>query len=145
MRDMISNIQVVDLGTLTLSGTTAAVSTYVDIKGFDGATIAIIPDAVTDAGTAAGLTVTLQESEDTTGAGAGTVAANETVNAANTATITTDADTSALALGYLGSDRYVGVSAVGTTGTDAVLRIVALLGKPHTAPTDFNGTGVART
>lgn len=147
MRDMISNKQVVDLGTLALSGTTPATSAYVDLKGFDACTIVVRNNTITDAGTAAGFTITLQESEDTTGAGAGTVATTDTPNGTNTVTVTDDAadDSVAGGMGYIGTNRYVGVSAVGTTGTDAGITILAILNKPHKAKTTFVGTEVART
>ena len=147
MRDFINNIQTVHLGALTLSGTTPAVSAYVDVKGFQGATIVVAPASITDAGTAAGFTATLQESADTTAAAAATVATDECVNAVNTVTVTSDDadDSIAGALGYLGSERYVGVSVVGTSGTDASVNVYAIMGKPHVAPTTFVGTAVART
>jgi hypothetical protein len=147
MRDMLHNKQVVDLGTLTLSGTTPATSAYVDLKGYDACTIIVRNNTITDAGTAAGFTVTLQESADTTGAGAGTVATTDTPNGTNTVTVTSDTadDSVAGGMGYIGDDRYVGVSAVGTTGTDADITILAVLNKPHKAKTTLVGTKVART
>lgn len=147
MRDLVSNEQCVVMGVLTLSGTTPALSSYIDVSGFNAATIEVIPLTVTDAGTAEGFTVTLQESADTTGAGAGTVAATQIVEGANTVTVTSDAADENIAgeFGYLGGKRYVGVSAVGTTGTDATVLIRATLGKPHKAPTTYIGTAVART
>lgn len=146
MRDMLNNKQMVNLGSLTLSGTTPATSAYVDLQGFDACTIAVVNGTITDAGTAAGFTVTLQDSADTTGAGAGTVAEGQTVDG-NTVTVTSDTadDVVAGGMGYNGGNRYVGVSAVGTTGTSATITIVAVLNKPHRAATTFAGTAVART
>lgn len=147
MRDMLNNKQVVHLGNLTLSGTTPATSAYVDLRGYDAATIVVINNTVTDAGTASGFTVTLQESADTAAASAGTVATGETVDGSNTVVVTSDSadDTNAGGMGYRGDDRYVGVSAVGTTGTDADITILAVLNIPHRAPATFVGTSVART
>lgn len=147
MRDMISNEQVVHLGNLTLSGTTPATSSYVDVRGFSGCKIVAVANTITDAGTAAGFTVTLQESADTAAASAASVVAAEAVGGTVTLTETDDAaDNSVIGgMGYLGNARYVGVSAVGTTGTNADISIFAVLGKPHTAPTTFVGTAVART
>lgn len=147
MRDMLSNKQVVHLGNLSLSGTTPATSAYVDLRGFDACTIVVVNNTITDAGTASGFTVTLQESADTTGAGAGSVAAGDTVDGSNTVTVTSDTADNAAAggMGYRGGNRYVGVSAVGTTGTNADISILAVLNKPHRAPTTFVGTAVART
>lgn len=147
MRDLISNTQAVHLGNVTVSGTTPATSSYVDLRGFDAATIMVVANTVTDAGTAAGFTVTLQESTDTTGAAASTVAVNNTIGGANTIAVTDDAsdNTIAGAIGYVGNERYVGITVTGTTGSDADISIVAVLGKPHVAPTTYVGTAVART
>jgi hypothetical protein len=147
MRDLISNTSAVHLGNVTVSGTTPATSAYVDLKGFDAATIMVVANTVTDAGTAAGFTVTLQESADTTGAGAGTVATTDTVGGANTITVTSDSadNTIAGAIGYVGNERYVGITVTGTTGSDADISVIAILGKPHVAPTTYVGTAVART
>ena len=147
MRDMLNNTQMVHLGNLSLSGTTPATSDYVDLRGFSAATIVVVANTITDAGTASGFTITLQESADTAGASAGTVAADEAVNGTITLTETSDGadDTVIGSFGYLGSDRYAGVSAVGTTGTAADLSIFAVLQKPHQAPPTLVGTSVART
>lgn len=145
--DTLNGLQTVHLGNLTLSGTTPATSAYVDLQGFEGCTILVIANTVTDAGTTSGFTVTLQESADTTAAAAGTVATADAVNAANTVTVTSDSadNTVAGAMGYIGSERYVGVSAVGTTGTDADVSIVAVLGVASIQPPTLIGTSVART
>lgn len=147
MRDALSNKQTVHLGNVTLSGTTAATSDYVDLRGFDAATIVVVANTVTDAGTAAGFTVTFQESADTTGAAASTVAASDTVDGTNTITETDDAADNKIlgGFGYRGGERYLGISGVGTTGTNADLSVYAILNKPHRAPTTFVGTAVART
>lgn len=147
MRDMVSNTQLVHLGNVTVSGTTPAVSAYVDTREYDAATIVVVANTVTDAGTAAGFTVTLQESADTTGAAASTVATTDTVGGANTVVVTSDAadDTVAGAIGYVGGERYVGITVTGTTGSDADISVLAQLNKPHRAPTTIPGTAVART
>jgi|DEB0MinimDraft_12_1074336.scaffolds.fasta_scaffold13067_2 hypothetical protein len=147
MRDNLSNCQAVHLGNVTVSGTTPATSAYVDLRGFGACTIAVVANTVTDAGTASGFTVTLQESADTTAAAAGTVATTDTIGAANTVTVTSDTadNTNAGGMGYIGENRYVGISVTGTTGSDADISIIALLGKPSKAATTFIGTSVART
>jgi hypothetical protein len=147
MRDMVHNKQVVHLGTVAISGTTPAVSAYVDTRGFDAATIAVLNGTVTDAGTAAGYTVTLQESADTTAAAAATVAAADEVNGTVTLTETVDANDDVMlgGFGYKGDARYLGVTVTGTTGSDAEIHVVAILNKPHRAATTFAGTAVART
>lgn len=147
MRDIISNTQMVHLGNVTVSGTTPATSDYVDLRDFDGVNIVVVNNTVTDAGTADGFTVTLQESADTAGASAGTVATTDTVGGANTVTVTSDTadDAIAGAIGYVGGDRYAGITVTGTTGSNADISVYAVLGKPHNAPTTFVGTAVSRT
>jgi hypothetical protein len=106
----------------------------------------VVNGTITDAGTAAGFTVTLQESADTAGASAGTVATAETVNG-GTVTVTSDAadDVVAGAMGYAGNDRYIGVTVTGTTGTNAVITLLGVLSKPSAAATTLAGAVVART
>lgn len=147
MRDMISNTQMVHLGNVTVSGTTPATSGYADLRGYDACTIVVVNNTITDAGAAAGYTITLQESASTAGSGAGTVAASDTVGGANTIQVTADdADnTVAGAIGYVGGERYVGITVTGTAGSDADISVFAVLGKPHRAPTEFVGDVVART
>jgi hypothetical protein len=147
MRDMISNIQTVHLGNVTVSGVTPATSAYVDMRGFDTCTFVVVNNTVTDAGTASGYTVTLQESADTAGASATTVAVADTVGGVATVVVTSDSADNAIAggIGYIGGERYAGISVTGTTGSDADISVIAVLGKPHIAPTTFVGTAVART
>jgi hypothetical protein len=147
MRDMLNNKQVVHLGNVAVSGTSPATSAYVDLRGFDACTIMVVANTITDAGTASGFTVTLQESEDTAGASASTVAAADEVDGNVTLTETADdADNTVIGgFGYKGNKRYAGITVTGTTGSDADLSVIAVLNKPHRAPTDFVGTAVART
>jgi len=147
MRDMINNKQVVHLGNVTVSGTSAATSDYVDLRGYDAATIMVVNNTITDAGTADGYTITLQESDDTAGASASTVATSDTVDGANTVQVTSDDDDNTVAggFGYRGGERYLGITVTGTTGSDADISVVAILNKPHRAETTFVGTAVART
>ncbi len=147
MRDMLNNKQVVHLGNVAVSGTTPATSDYVDVRGFDACTIIVAANTVTDAGTASGFTVTLQESADTAGASAGAVASVDAVDGTVTATVTSDSADNSIAgvMGYKGGDRYVGVTVTGTTGSNADLSVYAVLNKPHRAATTATGTAVSRT
>ena len=147
MRDMISNKQVVHLGNLTLSGTTAAASAWVDLKGFDAATLVMVSNTITDAGTTSGFTATLQHGDDSTTAGAAAAVAADSVTGDLTITETVDGndDTISGGLGYKGSKRYARLNVVGTTGTAADVTIVAILNKPHRAETTLVGTSVAAT
>lgn len=147
MRDNVSNIQMVHLGNVTVSGTTPAVSKYVNLEGYQAATIVVVNNTVTDAGAAAGFTVTLQESASAAGSGAATVAVTDTVGGAVTLAVTDDNADNVIAgqFGYLGTKQYVGITVTGTTGSDADISVYAILGKPSRAPTTFIGTAVART
>ena len=144
MRDNVNNVQYVNLGSLTLSGTTPGLTGYLDTRGFDAASIMLVNGTITDAGTAAGFTATLQESADTTGAAAAT--ATETVEG-GTITVTSDTadDVVAGAVGYTGSARYLGLTITGTTGTSAVVTAIGVLSKPSAAATTLAGAVVART
>jgi hypothetical protein len=147
MRDMLNNKQVVHLGNVTVSGVTPAASSWVDVKGFDACTLVMVSNTVTDAGTAAGFTATLQEGDDSTAAGATAVAAADAVGGTLTITEVTDGDDNTIsgAVGYKGSSRYARLNVVGTTGSDADVSVVAILNKPHRAATTLVGTAVAAT
>ena len=120
---------------------------WVDTQGFDAVTIEMINNTITDAGTAAGYTATMQHGDDTTASGAAAVVADDTVKGSITLAETSDSadNNSAGALGYVGSKRYVRFNVVGTTGTDADVSIIAKLHKAHRAPTTYVGTKVAAT
>ena len=144
MRDNISNVQYVNLGSLTLSGVTPGLSGYLDTRGFDAASIVVVNGTIANAGTADGFTVTLQESADTTGAAA--VTATETVSGGTVTVTSDDADNVvAGAVGYAGNKRYIGVTVTGTTGTDATITLLGVLSKPASAATTIAGAVVART
>lgn len=147
MRDMLNNKQVVHLGNLALSGTTPAASDWVDLRGFDACTLIAVSNTITDAGTASGYTLTVEEGDDDTAAGATDVAADDMVNGIQTITEVTDGDDDTVSgvVGYIGRKRYVRVNAVGTTLTDADVSVFAVLNKPHRAPTTAVGTSVAAT
>lgn len=147
MRDNKSNTQLVFLGTVTLSGTTAAASSWADLRGYDAATLVLKTNTVTDAGTAAGFTVTAQHSATTAAADAAAIVAADTMDGTISFTVTADTDDDKLigGVGYIGSKRYIRFNAVGTTGTDAKVDVYAILGDPARAATTFVGTAVAAT
>lgn len=147
MRDMLSNKQVVNLGTLSLSGTTPAASAWVDTRGFDAATIVLVNNTITDAGDANGFTATCQHADDTAAASAAAIAAADSVTGATSIQVTSDAadDVVAGGIGYKGSKRYVRLNVVGTTGTSAGVTVMAILNMPHRAATAFAGSKVAAT
>lgn len=147
MRDGISNVVLVDMTTDTLSGTTPNASAWLDTRGFDAASIIVLTNAVTDAGTASGFTGTLQESDLTTAVSATDVAVADAVGGVVTVTVTSDTDDNIIAgkVSYLGKKRYIRMNYVGTTLTDAIVRTVGMLQEPARAPTTFIGTSVAAT
>jgi hypothetical protein len=147
MRDMIATFSIVDMTTDTLAGTTPNASAWLDTRGFDGAAIELLTGAVTDAGTAAGFTATLQHSDTTAAADAVAVPAVEASGGVVSLSVTSDTDDNIVkgVLGYLGSKRYIRVNYVGTAGTDAVVRTMGRLGRPHRAPTTYVGAAVAAT
>ena len=147
MRDLKSNIQEVLLGVVTLSGTTPAASSWVDLRGFEGCVISLTTDTVTDAGTTDGFTFTAQHSDLTTAASAAAIVAADATDGTISVSVTADGDDNKLigGVGYRGSKRYLRLNGVGTTGTDAVVKVKAILAVPARAKTTFVGTAVAAT
>jgi hypothetical protein len=146
MRDMLNNKQVVHLGNLTLSGTAAAASAWVDVRDFDACTIMVVNNTVTAAGDS-GFTSTVQHSDTTAAADAAAIVAADSVDGSITVSTTDNGDDNIVAggIGYKGSKRYVRVNAVGTANTAADISVIAVLNKPHRAATTFVGTSVAAT
>jgi hypothetical protein len=147
MRDMISNKQMVLIGTVTLSGETPGATSWVDVRGFDACTLVLVTQTVTDAGTADGFTFTAQHSDTTAATDAAAIVAADSVNGTVALSVTADADDDKLigGIGYKGSKRYVRMNGVGTTGTNATVKVFAVLNKPHRAKTTFVGAAVAAT
>ena len=147
MRDLKSNIQLVHLGSITLSGTTPGASAWVDLRGFDSAAIVLMTGTVTDAGDSAGFTFTAQHSDLVTAASAAAVVAGDTTDGTISVTVTSDAADNVVAgaVGYRGSKRYLRLNGVGTTGTNAVVSVHAILSHDAQAPATLIGTSVAAT
>lgn len=148
MHDNLTKMQVVDLGTITLSGTTPAASAWVDLKGFNSATIVLRNGTITDAGTASGFTAAVQSGDSSLASGAAAIGADDSVDG-STITITVTSDTAddsvAGAVGYVGDARYIRLNITGTTGTAAVVSVQAILGDASREATTFIGTSVAAT
>lgn len=128
----------------TLSGTNAEEGNVVDLKGYDAVTFMFITGTVTDAGTADGFTIKLQESDTTADADFTDVAA---ADHSGTLAVTDDTDDT-VPIGqikYTGGKRYVRAVATGTTGTDATVSGIAVLGKAHYGPADATLANVAAT
>ena len=147
MRDMLSNKQVVLLGTVTLAGVTPGATSWVDTREFDAVTLILATDTVTDARTSAGFTFTAQHSDTTVAGDAAAIVAADAINGTIALTVTADADDNKLigGIGYIGSKRYVRMNGVGTTNTDATVKVYGILNKPHRAKTTFVGANVAAT
>jgi len=147
-RDMKSNMQVVHLGNLTMSGTASAASAWVDVQGFDSCTLMVVNNTVTDAGTVvAGIGFEVQESDTTAAADATAVSDDELIGLEADLSVLTDGADDAIAglIGYVGNSRYVRINATGSTATDADLSVVAIMHKMARTTDRGVGTAVAAT
>jgi hypothetical protein len=136
------------LGKLTLSGTTTVVTALVDMQGFEAVDIAFLNATVTDAGTASGYTVKLQDADVTTAASFADVTAANAVNGvvSVTSTLDTSDDSLTAVMGYVGLKRYVRASATGTAASDAVVYVLARRSRSHvTQPNTLIGASTAAT
>lgn len=147
-RDLKNNIQVVHLGSLTLSGTTPAATAWVDTRGFDSCTFVQINGVITDAGTTAGFAATVEDSNDTAASGAVVVADEELIGLESALIVTSDTadDVVSGIIGYKGAKRYCRLAYLGTTGTDGIVTVIAILHNGALMPTNSGiGTKVAAT
>jgi hypothetical protein len=115
----------------TLSGTTTAKGNIVDMQGWQALTFYVQTGTVTDAGTAAGFSFEVQESDTTVDGDFTAVADADLIGAESELTVTDDADDNKAvgSIGYRGEKRYVRITATGTTGTDATVAVSAVKGK----------------
>ncbi|KAB6714324.1 hypothetical protein [Roseobacter sp. TSBP12] len=120
----------------TLSGTTASVGNIVDVSNFQHVTLAYFTGTVTDAGTAAGFSVEIQESDTTADADFTAVADTDLIGTEAALAVTDDAsDTIPVgSVGYIGTKKYVRAVITGTTGTDAAVSGAWILQGPRYAP-----------
>jgi hypothetical protein len=145
MRDLLSNNQLVFQPIQTLSGTTPNNSALFDTRGFDGLTVYLTTNTVTDAGDATGFTMKLQHSDTTAAASFVDVPADEFIGTNPQATLDTADNVLVGAVGYLGIKRYVRAVVTGSALTDAVVQVLGHLGKPSIAPVAAVGASVAAT
>ena len=145
MRDLTAILQFVRGAAQTLAGVTPNASAAFDVRGFDAVNFYLSTGTVTDAGTAAGFTMKLQESDALVGAGFTDVAALDLIGANLKVTLDTADNVTAGVQGYVGNKRYVRSVFTGTTLTDAVVWVNAVMGKPHRAPTVTIGATAATT
>lgn len=146
-RELKNHLQLVDLGTTALSGTTPGASAWADTRGFDSCLIVVLTNTVTDAGAAAGITVEIQESDTTAAADATAVGDDELEGLESALSVLLDTSDNVImgAIAYLGDARYVRANYTGTSGTDAGVRTIAVLGHAHIGPPTLVGTSVAAT
>lgn len=131
----------------TLSGTTPAAGNIVDLVDCQAATFCLTTGTVTDAGTAAGFSFVVQESDTTAAADFTTVSAGDLIGLASELTVTSD-DADGIAVGcvgYRGAKRYARVVATGTAGTNAVVAGIWALQKPRYAPKGNAAANIAAT
>lgn len=111
----------------TLAGVTPAKGKWMDMRGFEACTFSVSTGTVTDAGTAAGFSFEVQESDLLTDVSATAVADADLVGTEAALTVTSDNDDNKLVgtIGYIGSKRYVRIVATGTALTDAAVTVHA--------------------
>lgn len=111
----------------TLSGVTPAAGDWIDMQGWEALTFGVSTGTVTDAGTAAGFSFEVQESDTTAAADATAVADADLIGTEAALTVTSDtADNDFIGtIGYVGGKRYVRIVATGTTLTDAAVTVHA--------------------
>ena len=140
MRDLKNNVEVAFGINATLSGTTPATGNIADLRGFDSAALTLQTGVVTDAGTAAGFTIKLQDSDTT---------ANADFTDVTGATLAVLADTddsvAVGVIGYVGGKRYVRCVVTGTTGTAADIMGTWVKSKAHRSPLGVAADNVAAT
>lgn len=131
----------------TLSGTTPAAGNIIDVTDYQAATFLYQTGDVTDAGTAAGFVVEVQESDTTAAADFTAVAGADLVGVETDLTVTADGtDLVAVgSLGYIGTKKYVRVVVTGTTGSNAVVNGIWALQKPRYAPKGDAAANIAAT
>lgn len=131
----------------TLSGTTPSKGNIVDVTDFGAATFLYQTGTVTDAGTASGFSVEIQESDDTADSNFTAVADADLVGSESDLTVTADGDDSVAvgSLGYIGTKKYVRAVVTGTAATDAVVNGIWALQKPRYAPEGDAADNIAAT
>jgi len=146
-RDGKNPIQPTHLGNLALSGVTPASSDWLDTRYMDAATLLVVANTVTDAGTASGFSFVVEESDTTADGDATAVADAELVGAESDLTVTSDSADDSVAgwIGYVGSKRYVRITATGTTNTDADVSVIGIACAMNYEPRTSAGTSVAAT
>lgn len=146
-RDLKHHLQIANGINATLSGTTPSAGNIIDLQGVESATFCFFTGTVTDAGTAAGFSVAVQESDTTAAADFTAVADIDLLGLESDLTVTLDtADDDPIGtIGYVGSKRYIRVVATGTTGTDAAVYGVWLKSHASIKPPTVTAADIAAT
>lgn len=131
----------------TLSGTTASAGNIVDVSNYAHVTLAYFTGTVTDAGTADGFSVEIQESDTTAAADFTAVADADLLGTEAALAVTDDAsDTVPIGtIGYLGKKKYIRAVVTGTTGTNAVISGAWILQGPRYAPVSATAANISAT
>lgn len=131
----------------TLSGTTPAAGSWIDMQGWEALTFSVSTGTVTDAGTSSGFSFEVQESDTTAAADATAVADADLIGLESALTVTADTDDDKLigSIGYVGGKRYVRIVATGTTGTNAAVTVHARKDKGAVMATATIDSGTAAT
>ena len=139
------DLQLVFLGSLTLSAAPAAASDWVDARGFDSVTLMVKSNTVTAAG--AGVDFTVEHGDDSTAAGAALAnTATDLVGVSFETVEDADDDKILGRAGYVGSKRYVRLVGTGADGAvDASVDVYAILDLKARSTAPFIGTSVAAT
>jgi len=147
MRDLKNNTQLAFGLLATLSGTTPAKGNIVDLQSAGAATFYFETGTVTDAGTASGFAVEIQESDTTADAAFTAVADADLLGLESALTVTDDASDNVPvgSIGYIGTKRYVRAVVTGTSGTNATVAGVWVLGHLSLAPASGVATNIAAT
>lgn len=145
--DMKNDIQVAIAISATLSGATPSKGNIIDMQGFEAATLVLLNNVVTDAGTASGFSYEVQESDTTADAAFTAVADADLVGLESALTVTDDAADNVIngTIGYVGDKRYIRVVCTGTTGTSALVSGVWIKGKPYIMPPAATASPIAAT
>lgn len=131
----------------TLVGVTPAKGKWIDMRGFRACTFSVSTGVVTDAGTAAGFSFEIQESDLITDASATAVADADLVGTEAALTVTSDAadHTFVGSIGYVGSKRYVRVVCTGTALSDAAVSVHATKRRGNVQGTATIDSGITAT
>lgn len=152
MFDQKTELNIVRMGGATLSGTTPANTSLVDMQGYEALTVLLTTGTVTDAGAAAGFTLKLQHSDTTAAVDFVDCTAAEVIPTSvgdTTLSVTADADDDKAigTIGYRGNKRYVRAVITGTALTDAVVVVFGIRGhfSQQSAPVPAVTTPTAAT